>query len=156
MSAPDERLYSIHATPTCTPDSRIPHLPSNASVRLPRQPDSIFAGEMVVATWDGWEEVSVGDTVSREVALELDERSGWRENLERWKSYWLRCDAVGLFWLRCDVVESLGVRKLGLDRYWRYGRKSEVALPMRINLRDQRAVAIPLGPSDVVEFEVVG
>lgn len=154
-SAPDENLYSIYTTPTCTPDSRIPHLPPKASARLPRQPNSRFAREMEVATWDGWEEVSVGNTVRREVALDLDERCGWREYLEKGKNYWLRCDAVGLFWLRCDDVESLGVRKLGLDRYWRYGRKSEVELPMRINPRDPRAVVVPLEPSDAVEFEVV-
>lgn len=153
-SAPNENLYSIYTTPACTPESRIPHLPPNASVRLPRQPNSRFAREMEVTTWDGWEEVSVGDTVRREVALDLDERSGWRGYLEKGKSYWLRCDNVGLFWLRCDDIESLGVRRLSLDRYWRYGRKSEVELPMKINLWDPRAVAIPLEPSDAVEFEV--
>lgn len=155
-SAMEENLYSIYTTPTCTPDSRIPHLPRNASARrLPRQPYSRFAREMEVATWDGWEEVSIGDTVRREVALDLEERSGWGRYLRVGKSYWLRCDDVGLFWLRCDDVEELGVRTLELDRYWRYGRKSEVELPMKIKLWDPRAVAIPLGPSDAVKFEVV-
>ncbi len=100
---------------------------------------------MEIRTWDGWEEVSVGDTARREVALGLDERSGWRQYLEIGKSYWLRCDDAGL----------LGVGRLGVDRYWRYGRKGEVELPMKITLRDPRAVAIPLEPSNAVEFEVM-
>ncbi len=100
---------------------------------------------MEIGTWDGWEEVGVGDTTRREVAMGLDERSGWRAHLEKGKRYWLRCDDAGL----------LGVGRLGVDRYWRYGRKSEVELPMKIQLRDPQAVAIPLEPSNVVEFEVV-
>lgn len=143
-SAPNENLYSIYINPACAPEHRIPHVRPNASIRPPREPDGSFTKEMEVTSWDGWEEVSVGDTVSREVVLGLDERSGWRLHLEIGKSYWLRCDDAGL----------LGVRKLGLDKYWRYGSKSEVELPMKIKLRDPQAVVIPLKPSNVVEFQV--
>ena len=100
---------------------------------------------MEVATWVGWEEVSVGDTVRREVVLGLDERNAWGRFLEKGKNRWLWCDDVGL----------LEVGRLGVDRYWRYGRESEVELPMRIKLRDPGAVTFPLEPSNVVEFEVV-
>ena len=95
-SAPNENLYSIYTTPTCTPESRVPHIRPNASIRPPREADGSFTKEMEVTTWDGWEEVSVGDTVTREVVLGLDERSGWREFLEIGKRYWLRCDDMGL------------------------------------------------------------
>ena len=54
--------------------------------------------------------------------------------------------------MRCDDV---GLGMLGLDRWWSYGRKGELELPMRIRLRDPRAVAVPLGWSDGVGFEVV-
>ena len=144
-SAPNENLYSIYTTSTCTPGSRIPHVRPNASIRPPREPDGSFTKEMIVTSWDEWEEVSVGDTVTREVTMGLDERSGWRKHLEVGKSYWLRCDDVGM----------LGLGRLGLDRYWRYGRKSEVELPMRIQLRDPHAVAIPLEPTKAIEFEVI-
>ena len=77
--------------------------------------------------------------------MDLDERSGWMDHFEKRKSYWLLCEDGGL----------LGVGKEGLDRYWRYGRQSEVELPMRIQLRDPEAVAIPLDPSNVVELELV-
>ena len=143
-SAPNENLYSIYTTSACTPGSRIPHVRPNASLRPPREPDGSFAKEMIVTTWAEWEEVSVGGTVTREVTMGLDERSGWSQHLEIGKTYWLRCDDVGL----------LGLGRLGLDRYWRYGTKNEVELPMRIQLRDPQAVSIPLEPSNVVEFEV--
>ena len=144
-SAPNENLYSVYSSPTCTPTFRIPHVRPNASIRPPREADGSFTKEMEVISWDGWEEAHVGDTVRREVALGLDERSGWRDHFETGKSYWLRCDSVGL----------LGVGRSGLDRYWRYGRKSEVDLPMKIQIRDPEAVAIPLEASNVVEFQVV-
>ena len=144
-SAPNENLYSIYTTPTCAPGSRIPHVRPNASMRPPREPDGSFTKEMTVTSWDEWEEVDVGDTVTREVTIGLDERSGWRKHLEIGKSYWLRCDDVGL----------LGSGRLGLDRYWRSGRKDDVELPMRIQLRDPQVVSIPLEPSNMVEFVVV-
>lgn len=75
----------------------------------------------------------------------LDERSGWRKHLEKGKKYWLRCDDVGM----------LGVGVLGVDKYWRYGNKSEIELPMRVKLRDPQAVAIPLEPSNVIALEVM-
>ncbi len=81
----------------------------------------------------------------REMAMGLDERSGRREHLETGKSYWLRYDDAGL----------LEVKRLSVNRYWRYGNKSEVEPPMRIKLRDPQAVASPLEPSNVVAFEVV-
>lgn len=64
---------------------------------------------MEVATWVGWEEVSVGDTVRREVVLGLDEGNAWGRFLEKGKNYWLWCDDVGL----------LEVGWLGLDRDWK-------------------------------------
>lgn len=144
-SAPNENLYSIYTTPTCSPESRIPQVRPNASIRPPREADGSFTKEMEVTSWDGWEEVSVGDVVEREVTMGLDERSSWKHHLEKGKSYWLRCDDAGLY----------GVGKLGLDRYWRYGRKQDLELPMKIKLRDPEAVAIPLGLSNIVEFAVV-
>lgn len=144
-SAPNENLYSVYTTPTCSSESRIPHVRPSASIRPPREADGSFTKEMEVTSWDGWEEVRVGDTVEREVTMGLDERSGWSQHLEPGKKYWLRFDDAGL----------LGVGVSGLDRYWRYGRKQDVKLPMRIKLRDPEAVAIPLGASNIVEFEVV-
>lgn len=144
-SAPNENLYSVYTAPTCAPECRVPHVRPNASIRPPREADGSFTKDMEVTDWDGWEEAEHGDMVKRDVAMGLDERSGWREHLEIGKRYWLRCDRAGL----------LGVGRLGLDRYWRYGRKSEVELPMKIKMRDPEAVAIPLEPSNVIEFEVV-
>lgn len=144
-SAPNENLYSLYTHPTCTPESRIPHVRPNASIRPPREADGSFTKEMEVTSWDGWDEVSIGDSVTRKVTMGLDERSGWKQHLGQGKRYWLRCDDAGLF----------GVGKLGLDRYWRYGRKTDVELPMRIKIRDPEAVAIPLGSSNIVEIEVV-
>lgn len=144
-SAPNENLYSLYTSPTCAPESRIPHVRPNASIRPPREPDGSFTKEMEITSWDGWEEVNVGDTVRREVAMGLDERSGWRKHLEKGKKYWLRCDDVGM----------LGVGVLGVDKYWRYGNKSEIELPMRVKLRDPQAVAIPLEPSNVIALEVM-
>ena len=106
-SAPNENLYSIYTTSTCMPTSRIPHVRPNASIRPPREPDGSFTKEMTVTNWDEWEEFSVGDTVTREVTMGLDERSGWIQHLEIGKTYWLRYDDVGL----------LGLGRLGLDRY---------------------------------------
>ena len=99
---------------------------------------------MEIKSWDEWEEVHVGDTVERDVAVDLDVRSGWKQHLVVGRRYWLRCDDVGL----------LGVGKLGLDRYWRYGSKDSVELPLRIKLRDPEAVSIPLEASNTVEFTV--
>lgn len=96
-SAPNENLYSVYTTPTCRPESRIPRLRPNASMRPPREPDGSFAEEMELATWVGWEEVSVGDTVRREVVLGLDEGNAWGRFLEKGKNSWLWCDDVGLF-----------------------------------------------------------
>ena len=143
-SAPDDNLYSIYTTPTCTPESRIPHVRPNASIRPPREPDGSFTKEMEIKNWDEWEEAHLGDTVKREVAVDLDERSGWRQHLVLGRRYWLRCDDAGL----------LGVGRLGLDRYWRYGSKDSVELPLRIRLRDPDAVSIPLEASNTVEFAV--
>ena len=142
--APNDNLYSIYTTPTCTPDSRIPHVRPNASIRPPREADGSFTKEIEIKSWDEWEEVHLGDTVKREVAVGLDERSGWRQHLVEGRRYWLRCDDAGL----------LGVGKLGLDRYWRYGSKDSVELPLRIKLRDPEAVSIPLETSNTVEFTV--
>ena len=144
-SAPNENLYSVHTAPTCNPESRISHVRPNGSIRPPREANGSFTKVIEVRSWNGWEEAHPGDTVKAEVAMGLDDRSGWRQHLEKGKRYWLRCDDRGL----------LGRGRLGLDRYWRYGRKSEVELPMRIQLRDPRAVAIPLEASNVLEFEVV-
>ena len=144
-SAPNENLYSVYTAPTCNPENRIPHVRPNGSIRPPREANGSFTKEIEVRSWNGWEEAHLGDTVKGEVALGLDERSGWRQHLEKGKKYWIRCDDRGL----------LGLGRLGLDRYWRYGRKSEVELPMSIQLRDPRAVAIPLEASNVLEFEVV-
>lgn len=144
-SAPNENLYSVYTTPTCTPECRIPHVRPNASIRPPREADGSFTKELEVTSWDGWEEAHPGDTVRKEVAMGLDERSGWSKHLETGKSYWLRCDDAGF----------LGVGRLGLDRYWRYGDKDSMELPMKIKLRDPEAVSIPLEPSNVVEFQVV-
>ena len=141
----NENLYSVYTSPTCNPESRIPHVRPNGSMRPPREADGSFTRVIEVRNWNGWEEVHLGDTVKGEVAMGIDERSGWRQHLEKGKKYWVRCDDRGL----------LGLRKLGLDRYWRYGRKSELELPMRIQLRDPSAVAIPLEASNVLEFEVV-
>lgn len=143
-SAPDDNLYSIYTAPTCTPESRIPHDRPNASIRPPREADGSFTKEMEIKSWDEWEEVHVGDTVERDVAVDLDVRSGWKQHLVVGRRYWLRCDDVGL----------LGVGKLGLDRYWRYGSKDSVELPLRIKLRDPEAVSIPLEASNTVEFTV--
>ena len=144
-SAPNENLYSVYTDPTCNPESRIPHVRPNGSMRPPREADGSFTRVIEVRSWNGWEEAHLGDTVKGDVAMGLDERSGWRKHLEKGKRYWVRCDDRGL----------LGRGRLGLDRYWRYGTKSEVELPMRIQLRDPRAVAIPLEASNVLEFEVV-
>lgn len=84
--------------------------------------------------------------MSRDVAMGLDERSGWRPYLEKGRRYWLRCDDAGF----------LGAGRLGLDRYWRYGSKDSVELPLKIKLRAPEAVSIPLEASNTVEFEVVG
>lgn len=143
-STPNDNFYSIYTNPTCTPESRIPHVRPNASIRPPREPDGSFTKEMEITSWDEWEEAHLGDTVKRKVAVGLDERSGWRQYLVQGRRYWLRCDDAGL----------LGVGKLGLDRYWRYGSKDSVDLPLRIKLRDPEAVSIPLEASNTVEFAV--
>ena len=75
--------------------------------------------------------------------MRMDDWSGWRIHFEQGKRYWLRYDLAG-------------VRDLDLDKYWRHGSKTEVELPMRIKLQDWKAVPIPLGKSNVIEFEVVG
>lgn len=144
-SAPNDNLYSIYTSPTCTLESRIPHVRPNASIRPPREADGSFTKEMEIESWDEWEEVHLGDTVKREVAVGLDERSGWRQHLVEGGRYWLRCDDAGL----------LGLGKVGLDRYWRYGSKDSVELPLRIRLKDPEAVSIPLEASNAVEFKVV-
>ncbi|MCJ1303987.1 hypothetical protein MMC08_006798 [Hypocenomyce scalaris] len=135
-------LYSLYTDFTCTLESRIPHVGPNASMRPAREADGSFTREMVVESWEGWEELGVGKSVTREVNLGLDERSGWVEHLEKGKKYWVRCDEAGL-------------GKLRLDKYWRYGQMADVELPFRVKIRDLEAVGLPLAPSNVIEFDVV-
>ena len=111
-------------------------------MRPAREADGSFTREMVVESWEGWEELGVGKSVTREVNLGLDERSGWVEHLEKGKKYWVRCDEAGL-------------GKLRLDKYWRYGQMADVELPFRVKIRDLEAVGLPLAPSNVIEFDVV-
>ena len=99
---------------------------------------------MEIKGWDEWAEAHLGNNVKREVAVGLDERSGWRQHLVLGRRYWLRCDEAGL----------LGVGKLGLDRFWRYGSMDTVELPFKIRLRDPEAVSIPLEASNTLEFAV--
>ena len=138
-------LYSVYTDSTCTPLTRISHIRPNASMRPAREADGSFTKEAEVDSWDGWEELDVGDEVVRTVELGLDERSGWREHLDRGKKYWIRCDGAGLF----------GEEKVGLDRHWLYGRKCDFELPMKIKLRDPEAIAISLDASNSVEFDVI-
>lgn len=74
----------------------------------------------------------------------LDERRRRRKHLGKGKNDWLRCDDAGF----------LGVGRLGLDRYWWYGDKDGVKLPMKLKLEDPEAVSIPLEASSTVEFGV--
>ena len=73
-------------------------------MRPPREPDGSFTKDVEIRTWDGWEEVGVGDTVVRDVALGLDMKGGWKGFLEKGRRYWMRYD-------------NRGVGMLGLDRY---------------------------------------
>lgn len=100
------KFYSLYTGADCLPESLVPRVRPNASMRQTRDPDGRLSTHFEITSLNNYLEMEPGQSVGREVLLELDERSGWRQQLTVGREYWLRCDHGGL----------------SLDKYWQYGK----------------------------------
>lgn len=101
------RLYSIYRSAACDAEDRLPYHGSGPCMRRRRDPGGRFSTHVEITSLASYVELAPGESVSREMRLDLDERRGWKRHLEVGKEYWLRYD---------------GWNGSGLGRHWRFGK----------------------------------
>lgn len=136
--------YQIFAQPDCSPESLVPYSTTYITVRRARGPDGRFLPlpdrTEEITEENGWSEMQVGDSISRDFVLDLEGNRGWQDNLRRGTAYWLAYAPPGKMPFQRSEL-----------RLWRFG-SIQSWKGKGFDLGDKRWIGIPIGKSNAIEF----
>lgn len=160
---PSEGFYSVYPSEECRFDERI-HVERTFQGKGGRRDFEGRYGSSEVGNLEGWKEVGPGESVEKEVRLEL---RGYNtsEPLQVGKTYWLRYDRR----------MTAGLTKLGgfgVPRTWRYGglevsfsvrnlidvnllQEWKATLPWQMPYNGTGMTSLPISQSNTIKFQVV-